>query len=148
MLKQEQKDEDLDLVKNYMSYVSYYFRQFNVGCKTCNSKTEKQFHPIYNKLWDLIHSLPFLLKEDIGNNNRLRNSVISFYNKFKFLPCEICKKHYKLYVINNPINKLKNNVDLQNWTIDLHNEVNERTHKRKYFYSNVKNRYNGFVFKI
>tara|TARA_B100000795_G_scaffold199974_1_gene153791 strand:+ start:272 stop:715 length:444 start_codon:yes stop_codon:yes gene_type:complete len=141
-------EEDIILAKKYTHLISYYFRKFKVNCESCHSKTEKQFHPYFNKLWNLIHSLPFKFKTEFNKNNLLKKEVIIFYNNFKYLPCHICRKHYNDYLKEFPIVKIKSNYDLQNWTIILHNNVNTRLNKRNYSYNFAKNKYINYIADI
>lgn len=140
---------DKDLIYNYEKMLSFHLRKFhNISCKTCFSKTEEQFHYIYNDIWILIHCLPFKLKTNVFKNNELKNAVNSFYNKIKYLPCNICKKHYNAFLRNFPIRNLTNNIELQNWTIDLHNEVNSRLNKPSFSYDRCKYMYRNMNVKI
>jgi len=132
---------DMDMINNYTKLVGYHFRRFKKNCDTCYSKTEKEFHPVYNELWDLIHCLAFKLKSEIGKNNNLKRNVEFFYNKFRSLPCNICKKHYNEYIRQHPLRNIKTNYDLQVWTIDLHNDVNRRLSKNTFFYNQAKSKY-------
>ena len=134
-------ENDIELIEKYSKLVDFYFRKFKVGCKTCYSKTEKQFHPIYNNLWDIIHSLPFKLKINISANYRIKKQVTEFYEKFRSLPCHTCKEHYNRFLISRPLRSLKNNFDLQNWTVNLHNDVNRRLNKRIFNYASAKQKY-------
>ena len=140
--------KDLDLVKKYTNLISFYFRKFKVKCESCVNKTEKEFHYIYNDLWNLIHCLPFHLITDIESSPLLKQKVDVFYNRIKFLPCQLCKKHYMEYIRNNPLRKIKNNVELQNWTVDLHNDVNSRLNKMNFSYTQAKYKYKNLVINI
>ena len=141
-------NKDIQLVKKYTNMVVYYFRKFKVNCDTCHSKTEKEFHPYFNELWDLIHSLSFNIQTNFNSNNVLKNAVSSFYYKFKLLPCEICRKHYIDYLKEFPFRNIKTNIDLQNWTVELHNNVNLRLNKRTYNYNYAKRKYENYVADI
>ena len=44
------------------------------------------------------------------------------------LPCPQCKKHYIIYSNQTPIIQITKNV-IHRWLFDLHNQVNQRTHK-------------------
>ena len=134
-------DNDLRMIDNYTKLVNFHFRRFKKNCDTCYSKTEKEFHPVYNDLWDLIHCLPFKLKTEISQNFTLRRHVDFFYNRFKSLPCNLCKQHYNNYMRENPLRNIKTNYDLQMWTIELHNEVNRRLNKNVFFYNQAKSLY-------
>lgn len=134
-------EKDINLVKKYIGLISYYFRKFKVECESCHSKTEEKFYPIFNSLWGLIHGLAFKLKTDIKKDAKLKSLVHEFYNKFKYLPCEICKTHYVEYLRNNPLFKIRTNEDLQKWTVTLHNSVNSRLNKRNFSYIYAKNKY-------
>ena len=146
--KNNKVNEDIQLTKKYINLVSFYFRQFKVDCDSCHSKTEVEFHPYFNQLWNLIHSLPFKLLTEFNENNLLKKNIFNFYYKFKFLPCQICKKHYTDYLKKFSFNKIKSNLDLQNWTINLHNNVNIRLNKRIYNYNYAKIKYTNYVADI
>lgn len=140
-------DNDLRMINNYTKLVNMHFRRFKKNCDTCYSKTEKEFHPVYNDLWDLIHCLPFKLKTEINKNFTLQKHVYFFYNRFKLLPCNLCKEHYNNFMRENPLRKLKTNYELQMWTLDLHNDVNRRLSKNVFFYNQAKNKYINLIIK-
>ena len=133
--------QDLDLVSKYTDLVGYYFRKFKVNCESCVNKTEKEFHYIFNDLWNLIHTLPYKLETEIKGNPFLKQKIDLFYNKIKFLPCKICKQHYVSYLRNNPLRNIKTNTQLQYWTVDLHNDVNSRLNKNTFSYNQAKYKY-------
>lgn len=137
----ENLESDKKMVIEYTKLLSFHFRKFKVNCESCVSKTEKEFYPIFHELWVLIHSLPFKLKSDISKNRSLKSLIDNFYNRIKFLPCKICKEHYCLYMKENPLYKITSNEKLQIWTVDLHNNVNSRTGKKKFPFSRAKYKY-------
>lgn len=49
----------------------------------------------------------------------------------KILPCDKCKKHYKQHLENFPLNDiiLSSKENLENWIINIHNQVNMANHK-------------------
>jgi hypothetical protein len=49
------------------------------------------------------------------------------------LPCPICAVHFKENMLKNPI-RLNSNVELFNWTVDMHNEVNKQNLKKEFSY--------------
>ena len=52
------------------------------------------------------------------------------------LPCSLCSNHYKENLIKYPINDkvLEDKINLLNWTIDIHNEVNLTNNKEQITY--------------
>ena len=132
--------KDKEMVQKYINYLGYYFRKFNSksNCKTCYTKTEKEYHYIYKEIWNLIHCLAFKLETEISKDFTLKQLVFKFYNILKLLPCNVCKIHYRQFLKKNPLRIIKNNDMLQKWTIDLHNDVNTRLNKKIYFIESVK----------
>ena len=51
------------------------------------------------------------------------------------------KQHYVLYLRNNPLRNIKSNTELQYWTVDLHNDVNNRLNKNTFSYNQAKYKY-------
>lgn len=82
-----------------------------------------------NLTWFFFHKLS--LNQDMSKNEHYD----IFMNTFKvLLPCSICRNHYILQLEddNNNLNKNINKKNLFHLTIRLHNNVNERTNKRKW----------------
>ena len=140
--------KDKELVIKYTDYLGFYFRKFNSNCKTCYTKTEKEYHYIYKDIWNLIHCLAFKLQTDISYDSNLKQLVFKFYNTLKLLPSNVCKVHFKQFIKNNPLRIIKNNNMLQKWSIDLHNDVNIRLNKKVFFIENVKYIYKNLNIKI
>tara|TARA_B100000795_G_scaffold261382_1_gene238110 strand:- start:406 stop:879 length:474 start_codon:yes stop_codon:yes gene_type:complete len=143
-IKKDTIKKDTKSIERYTQLLGFHFRRFKVNCESCSgNKTDKTFFPIFNDLWDLIHTLPFIITTEFSSNYKLKSLIHFFFNKIKFLPCKTCKDHYSLYFKRFPINKIKTNEDLYRWTVDLHNDVNKRLNKGyvsydkyRYTYSN------------
>jgi len=135
--KDNLKDEKV--VERYIGLLGFHFRRFKVLCDKCEgNKTDKKYFPIFNDLWNLIHTLPFVLNTDISTNYRLKMLVVSFFNKIKFLPCKSCKDHYSAYLRQYPLTDIKTNKELHKWTVDLHNNVNRRLNKNIVMYEKAR----------
>ena len=63
-----------------------------------------------------------------------KKATKEFYESLQtVIPCPICREHYKSHLVKMPIGpSLDNRKDLFQWTLDLHNEVNEMLGKRRY----------------
>jgi len=57
-----------------------------------------------------------------------------FYESLAYLlPCSICREHYREHLTKKPITTcLDNRADLLQWTVDIHNQVNEALGKTKW----------------
>tara|TARA_Y100001958_G_scaffold159682_1_gene162421 strand:+ start:7062 stop:7571 length:510 start_codon:yes stop_codon:yes gene_type:complete len=80
--------------------------------------------------WFFIHSIAL----NYPNNPTFKQKQ-DYFNFFKSLmnviPCEKCAFHYSQNFKNYPIdNFLDNTEKLFNWTVDIHNMVNEKNNKR------------------
>lgn len=86
----------------------------------------------------------FLHITALNYKDNLRNHYIDFYNIFKkIIPCPICTKNFNddisIYGLENNINK----ESIFNWTIDLHNRVNEKNNLKIYTYDESLKYYEG-----
>jgi hypothetical protein len=104
-------------------------------------------------LWDILHGLaeksgsntnPLLQADEIRCWINLLNSVGNT------LPCDICSKHYKEYILANPItissySEIKTYTKTWLWT--LHNEINGGNEKPLLPYSDLVTKYSGIPIK-
>lgn len=80
-------------------------------------------------VWRTMHvvalGFPFNASEDV------KKQYAAFYNSFKTtLPCIICRQGYVSIIEAHPVeNALGNPEDLFNWTVMVHNMVNEKLGK-------------------
>lgn len=96
------------------------------------------------KLWYIIHSIAYLYPEK-------DNAYIKYfyYELFKFIyyiiPCPSCQKNFLKHYKRNPIilNKITKKYIID-WTIDLHNQVNHKLHKRIFSKDKIINRHIDF----
>lgn len=85
---------------------------------------------IYFNLWATLHqyaknfpSLP---------TDQDKQDAINFFNMFsKAIPClNPCRAHYEKWFLDHPLrNHLSSRLELQQYVVDLHNDVNKRTNK-------------------
>jgi predicted GNAT superfamily acetyltransferase len=86
------------------------------------------------------HGWKFIHYAALGypNNPTLqeKNNYKFFYNNLQnILPCLKCRVHYAENIKNDPIdNHLHSNIDLFNWTVDIHNIINREYNKKIYSY--------------
>ena len=92
-------------------------------------------------LWHEMHTKTFNYPNNPTRADKI--NIIQYFNEFKTtLPCEVCKVHYRNYMLTKPISYYANNrTDLSNWLIDLHNQVNARNGKRILSYKEAKSLY-------
>lgn len=80
-------------------------------------------------LWISIYSIVFSLSEILTNEEK--DSVISFFQSLSvLLPCEDCREHYKIHLLENPLT-CDTREELENWIVTLNDSVNARTGKRR-----------------
>lgn len=87
--------------------------------------------------WKFFHII------SLNYDNRYKNEYNTFFDTFKtIIPCKICRNHYIHNISNDKMN-IKNNVNsdrIFNWTIDIHNMVNNMNKKKIWSY-NDSNKY-------
>jgi hypothetical protein len=63
-----------------------------------------------------------------------KKNYLKFFESLQdVLPCPFCAVHFKQNMTKNPI-RLDNNMELFNWTVEMHNEVNRQNSKKIYTY--------------
>ena len=84
--------------------------------------------------WKFIHyvALGYPENPDLQDKNNYK----SFYQNLQMvLPCKKCQKHYQENLRKLPIDKfLESKEKLFQWTVDIHNKVNEDLGKKIYSY--------------
>ena len=93
-------------------------------------------------MWFVLHTITFNYPIDPNQE------MIKYHNDFLYslqyvLPCNVCRKHYKRHLKENPPNEaLKSRDNFIKWMIDLHNDVNGETGKKNtYTYQEIISRY-------
>lgn len=84
--------------------------------------------------WFFIHSvaLNYPTNPTIKDKN---NYKIFFESLSYILPCNMCSEHYKSYINEHPIdNFLNDNISLNKWTMEMHNNVNRLNNKKEIDY--------------
>jgi hypothetical protein len=68
-----------------------------------------------------------------------KKAAKEFYESLAFLiPCPVCREHYETHLQKNPLTPhLDRRDDLFRWTVNLHNEVNEKLGKPRLLESEV-----------
>ena len=90
--------------------------------------------------WKFLHTITFQYPEYPTDKDKKEYFI--FFNSLRnVLPCPNCREHYSNNFQKYPI-RLESRNDLIEWLIDIHNEVNEMTQKRKYSYEEVYEIYN------
>ena len=85
--------------------------------------------------WIFLHTVTLQYPEKPTDDDKKKYYV--FFNSLKdILPCPNCKIHYSESITKKPI-QLESRKELFEWLIDIHNEVNIRTGKQVYSYSDV-----------
>ena len=98
--------------------------------------------------WFFLHSIAFNYPNNPSVNDKT-NYKMFFQQLSNVLPCEICSQHFKKNLEKYPLNEevLQNNKNINQWLINIHNEVNLLNKKRKYTYDEVFNMYKGIYSK-
>ena len=96
--------------------------------------------------WKFIHHIALGYPNTPSDNDK--NNYKSFFNLLgNVLPCGLCSNHYNEHLLIYPLTDevLSNKMNLINWTIDMHNEVNKQNGKKIYSYDEalvlIKNNY-------
>ena len=96
--------------------------------------------PIGPDIWG-VHGWKFIHHVALGypntpNDNDINNYKFFFLMLGNVLPCHICSDHYNQNLLIHPLTNdvLSNRINLINWTIDMHNEVNKTNGKKIYGY--------------
>lgn len=90
--------------------------------------------------WTFLHSITFQYPEKPTDIDKQK--YYTFFNSLKnVLPCPVCRDHYNKNFEILPI-RLESRVELIEWLIDLHNEVNSMNNKKIYSYDEVYMIYN------
>ena len=83
-------------------------------------------------LWASIHFIA-LAYPDLPTEQQKLDYKLFFENLYKVIPCESCGEHLQNTISNiHPLhaNHLRNKDELFKWTVQLHNIVNKRLHKK------------------
>lgn len=76
--------------------------------------------------WLLIHSAALSYPESQPSPEIKENYKKFFQSLVYVLPCAYCREHYKQHLERMPVSAvLHSRMSLFQWTVDLHNEVNE-----------------------
>lgn len=83
-------------------------------------------------VWSAIHILAMGAPEHIDADTR--KAYAQFYNALPhILPCAVCGHHLAENLITLPVEPhLNSRDDLFNWTVAMHNRVNDKTGKKQY----------------
>lgn len=89
------------------------------------------------KLWFMLHTISFNYPDNPSFDD-MKYHQDFFEILVHIIPCATCANHYSEYISKNPP-KLSSKKDLIKWTIDLHNNVNQRLGKKIYTYNEAVN---------
>ena len=82
-------------------------------------------------IWYLIHIITFYIPNDeffIIN----KKIYLSFFRALNsIIPCPICRSHLNKMIKTNNLDKCNSKEDIINWTIKIHNLVNQRLKKKQ-----------------
>lgn len=93
------------------------------------------------KGWFFLHSITMAYPEKPSQNDK-DNYAIFFNILPTVLPCEVCQKHLRQHMANNPIQPaLENRQTLVEWLINIHNMANQSLGKPVMTYDQVIEKY-------
>jgi hypothetical protein len=90
--------------------------------------------------WHFIH-LVALTYPPQPNEEQKKEYLLFFESLGNTLPCQVCAAHYRDKIKNTPP-RLENHNELFNWTVDIHNSVNQDNGKKQYTYKQALNEIN------
>tara|TARA_Y100000589_G_C27105349_1_gene609830 strand:- start:485 stop:970 length:486 start_codon:yes stop_codon:yes gene_type:complete len=135
---------ELKLAFNELQLVFKNIRKYNCPCKA-KKLTPEELSEVkgnyFNKCWEILHNITFNYPKNIIDTRVKRLLFLFFTKEVAKIPCNTCNKHYNYYIRKNEI-KLNSKLDLVNWLIDLHNDVNLRLKKQLLSYRDVYKIYN------
>ena len=83
--------------------------------------------------WKAIHLLIIGLPDELTSDHR--QAITDYFNSLIYLlPCKSCRYHYSVYFEQYPVD-ISSKQALWNWSVDLHNNVNNRNKKKKLDYN-------------
>lgn len=87
--------------------------------------------------WFVLHSVSFFYPEYPDSSDMRRHK--EFYESFVYMiPCDECKKHYRVLLTRYPIDgHLESRNLLSRWVVFIHNSVNKRLGKPQMDYDDV-----------
>jgi len=93
----------------------------------------------FKTFWNVMHQLPF----NVGKFDYATQAKLKWFYEVGIrdtLPCEICKKHYSMWVVEKPVtaNSLE---ELNMWLFKLHDHVNWSSKKPSFPWSMYKRRW-------
>lgn len=97
--------------------------------------------------WFTLHSVSFFYPENPTDTDMKIHK--DFFESFvHVLPCDECKKHYRVLLTRYPIDGyLESREQLSRWVVYIHNHVNKRLGKKEMSYDEVVNNYrNAYKF--
>ena len=80
--------------------------------------------------WIFFHTMCEKIK--VENNNIFADLISYIYTICHSLPCPLCTKHAKEYMLKNSIKKCKTKSELRKYLFDFHNNVNALKKKMLY----------------
>lgn len=75
-----------------------------------------------NSLWKIL----FLFSQQPNISTKVENFKHLLTILGDFLPCSICKEHYKKYILVNPIRIIRNKYDLVLWIKNLQQDIEKQ----------------------
>tara|TARA_B110001469_G_C9451254_1_gene227918 strand:+ start:266 stop:691 length:426 start_codon:yes stop_codon:yes gene_type:complete len=100
-----------------------------------------------SKAWFFLHSIALNYPKYPTEKDK-QDFKIFFESLANVIPCPDCSEHYKNNILKNPIDlNLNNNIDLNKWLVNIHNNVNIKNNKNvityEHFLKNYKNIYDN-----
>jgi len=82
-------------------------------------------------IWYLMHIITYHVPDDDFFLKNKRNYLNFFKALNSIIPCPICRSHFNKILKTNTLNKCNSKEDIINWTIKIHNLVNQRLKKKQ-----------------
>jgi hypothetical protein len=126
-------NENKDLLKK--SYVDLGKIKNICSCKKKHIKNySDKLKSKWAESWKIIHNFSINLPIELEKCNKDElKKIYDFFNKdVSNIPCIECRKHYSIYIKQHFIEECKTKMELFDWTMVLHNDINNRNNKKNF----------------
>lgn len=86
--------------------------------------------------WVFLHATAHAYPEDPTDADKEHYTNLFLSLRYT-LPCPTCQEHFRTVIQKNPI-RLDSRRDVEEWVVDIHNEVNRNLGQDEYSYSEAK----------
>lgn len=146
---EEKKEENKDylLTREYEKIKMIYPKRMMVPTHVDDDSMLGHLSRYAPQVWDTIHAFAFAYPDE--PNEEIQKHAVQFYESIAHLfPCEICREHFKEMFYNPKLKiQTQSREALSQWTVRLHNIVNERLGKKIVSFEEMERKWIGYQIK-